>query len=402
MTRSSHGCHAGIRTRAMRPEALARAMRPETLAMRILGLGLLLLLDACAHPPSIYGPWAFDDVRVFDGKTLLEHQSVVVQEGKITALGPKGSVSFPREATIYRDADYTLLPGFIDSHVHLGFYDPVTVLRGGITTARDLGWPARDIFPLATSLAAAPTAGPYLLPAGPMLTAPGGYPTDAGWAPDGTGLEVASPEAATAAVKSLVAQGAKHIKVAQQADGATLSLEVLKAIVTEAHASGLRVTSHCSSFDQLDLALNAGVDELAHGLWSGASIPDETLSRMAAAGMTMVPTLHVASSSERVDNVRRYLKLGGKVIYGTDMGNAGPPPGIDVVELSLMVQAGMSNAQALNAATASAAQVHGLSTRGRVALGMTADLVLVRGNPVASLEVLLTPVLVLREGIAAK
>src|SRR2546426_904373 len=73
----------------------------------------------------------------------------------------------------------TLLPGFIDCHVHLGFFQPRAVLRGGVTTVRDLGWP----------LDVALDGGPDVLRAVQILTAPGGYPLRAGWAPKGTARE---------------------------------------------------------------------------------------------------------------------------------------------------------------------------------------------------------------------
>lgn len=292
------------------------------------------------------------------------------------------------------------MPGFIDAHIHLEFYEPKRVLKGGITTARDTGWPAEKVFPLAERLATDPSAGPFLLACGPMITAQDGYPSSAGWAPPGTALEISSAQEGRKAVTRLKDLGATWIKVAQDPrQGPVLSTAVLGDVVQQAHDLGLKVTSHLGSLDQLEVALRAGVDELAHGLWSDEIIPDMMIARMVKLGMTVVPTLHIDPSHQRIDNLRRFLSAGGKVIYGTDMGNSGPPAGIDVVELKLMMDAGMSALEALTSATAHAASYLGLEDRGRIAPGLAADLIVVEGNPLEDLQVLSRPVLVMRQGI---
>ncbi|GAC1374540.1 MAG: amidohydrolase family protein [Actinomycetota bacterium] len=340
---------------------------------------------------------------VFDGRALERGQTVVVEGSRIAAVGAASSVLAPPGSEVVDGTGRTLLPGFIDTHVHIGLCKPARILAGGITTARDLGWPESRIFSLAQRLAGDPTAGPQLLAAGPMLTAPGGYPLRARWGPSGTGRPVTSIEEATSVVQALAGRGAAVIKVAQEPRaGATLPPEVLHAIVQAAHHEGLAVSSHLSSLEQLDLALAAGVDELAHGLWSEEAIPGATLERMVAAGMSVVPTLHIDPSPARIDNLRRFLAAGGRVIYGTDMGNSGPPQGIDTVELALMCQAGMTVEEALAAATSVAAHHVGLHAKGRIAPGAVADVALVGGNPVADLAVLAHPLLVLREGRRAR
>lgn len=344
-------------------------------------------------------PLAFVGVRIFDGQSMIPDQTVVVAGEKIFVVGHATEVAVPQGARVIEGSGKTLLPGFIDSHVHIGFFDPKTVLAGGITTARDLAWPPDRILPLADRLESDLLAGPRLLVAGPMLTAPGGYPTKASWAPPGTGREVGDVTETRAAVKEFVALGADVIKVAQEPrEGPVMSPEVLIAIVEEAHAAGLKVTSHLGSLDQLGIALDAGVDELAHGLWSNEEIPDDLIRRMVAAGMTVVPTLHIDPSAQRIENLRRFVAAGGRVIYGTDMGNTGPPPGIDPEELRLMVEAGMSPLDALAAATSRAADYLGLTDKGRIGGGKDADLVLVEGDPVADLKVLAAPSMVLRGG----
>lgn len=323
----------------------------------------------------------FDSVAIFDGESLSTNQRITVP------IRGRDSQKLPDEEVI-DGTGKTLLPGFIDAHVHIDFYDPKVVLAGGVTAARDLAWPLERILQLKD--------GPFLLFAGPMLTAVGGYPTRSSWAPPGTGREVRDAGEARAAVRDLARAGVSIIKVAQEPqEGPVLDASIVEAIVDEAHAAGLRVTSHVWSLDQLEIALDARVDELAHGLYSDETIPDETISRMVLQDVTYIPTLHINPSPQRMDNLRRFFAAGGRVIYGTDMGNTGPPPGIDVEELRLMTEAGIPPATVLASATSAAADYLGLPGRGRITEGSVADLILVEGNPLEDFGVLAKPVLVI-------
>ena len=344
-------------------------------------------------------PWAVADIAVFDGSELHQGCSVAVSDGRIIAMKVGGPIDAPDGCRVVSGSGRTLLPGFIDAHVHLGLCRPRRVLAGGVTTCRDLGWPERRIFALREDLAADPGSGPCLLAAGPIITAPGGYPSRAGWGPRGTAREVASEQEAARVVQELATRGAAVIKIAQEPrSGPCLEAGMVQAIVQAAHGAGLRVTSHLGSLGQLDVALAAGVDELAHGLWSNEEIPPSRLDRMIAAGTTVVPTLHIDPSPARIGNLRRFLDAGGRVVYGTDMGNSGPPQGIDVAELVLMVSAGMTPLDALASGTSRAAGYLGLAGRGRVAAGAVADLIVVDGDPIEELGVLAHPSMVMREG----
>jgi imidazolonepropionase-like amidohydrolase len=235
-----------------------------------------------------------------------------------------------------------------------------------------------------------------------MLTVAGGYPMNAGWAPAETGRVVGGPEEAIHAVAAQADAGACVIKVAlNEAVGPTLSAEVLGAVVRAAHARGLKVTGHVTGLHQLNKALDAGVDELAHMLMSNESIPDSTIERMVDEGMAVVPTLSCRFGSDldtAIDNLGGFLQAGGRVVYGTDLGNEGPEPGIDGREVAAMARAGMSGHQIVASATVDAAAWLGLPDSGIVAAGARADLVAVAGDPLADPGALVDVVAVWRGG----
>lgn len=305
--------------------------------------------------------------------------TLVISGGRVETV----AASPPRGAEVVDARGCTLVPGFVDAHVHIAFADPHDVVAGGVTTARDLAWPPAEIHALARRSRAASFDGPLVLAAGPMLTAPGGYPTRAAWAPPGCGREVATPADARAAVATTLDEGACVVKVALNPPvGPTLPRDVLGAIVAAAHARGARVTGHVHGLDELDKALDAGVDELAHMLMSPERIPEATVRRMVAAGMTVVPTLSVRSDDQDVacDNVARFVSAGGRVVYGTDLGNEGPGPGIDAREVGAMTRASMSSRAIVASATVEAAAYLGLARKGVLAPGYDADVVAVEGD----------------------
>ena len=329
--------------------------------------------------------------------------AVVVLEGPtIVAAGPRDDVRIPDGTRTIDVTGETVMPGFIDAHVHIGLSDPSEVLRRGVTTVRDLAWPPQEIFGMARRSREPDFDGPAIVAAGPMLTVADGYPITAAWAPAGTGLAVDSSEHATKVVGDLVSSGAVVIKIALNPPaGRVLSDELLNSIVGAAHDAGLRVTAHIHGADQLERALDAGIDELAHMLMSAEPLAGDTIDRMVAAGVTIVPTLSIFPSSEAAlaaENLRRFVAAGGRVVYGTDLGNEGPGPGIDAIEVSRMEAAGLSVADIVRAATVDAARWLSLfPAKGIVAAGSDADIVCLNGFPKTAIE--LTKVRrVIREG----
>jgi len=349
-------------------------------------------------PPTL----AIVGAAVFDGSGAapVPGRTVVAAGGLIERVGPAGEAAVPAGALVVDGAGATLLPGFVDTHVHLDFYSPARVLAGGLTTVRDLGWPAGRLAALGR-VAADPSASPRLLAAGQIVTVPGGYPTRAPWAPPGTARPVEGAAEAAAAVADLAAAGAAVVKVAlDDRVGPTLPGPVLAAVVGAAAERGLAVTAHVGTAAEAAKALAAGVGELAHWPFDPAGLPDRLVDALAES-VVAVPTLHIDPAPARRAGVRRFLARGGRVLYGTDLGNQGPPPGVDVEELRLLVEAGLDPAQALATATSRAAAHLGLDDTGRIEPGARADLLLVDGDPLADLANLEQVRLVTRDGWVA-
>jgi imidazolonepropionase-like amidohydrolase len=277
--------------------------------------------------------------------------------------------------------------------VHIGLADPVSVLHRGVTAVRDLAWPAADIFPLAGASEVATFNGPMIRAAGPMLTAPGGYPTQDPWAPPGTGRELKGPEDARLCVKELASLGAAAIKVSLNAEaGPTPTDGELAATCEAAHEQDLPVTAHAQGKGQVERALGAGIDELAHTPWT-ERLPDPVLETCAKR-LRIVSTLDIQSFGRdtpairtALDNLRRFHTAGGVVIYGTDLGNGSIPPGIHTREAMLMAEAGLEYEEVLEA-----------MIRAPLEPGAPADLVAFGSSPLDDLRALDDLRLVVRAG----
>jgi imidazolonepropionase-like amidohydrolase len=322
---------------------------------------------------------------------LLRFAAVVCEGGRITFAGPSAG-SPPADERV--DVDGFLMPAVVDRHVHVGLSDPGAILLGGVAAVRDLAWPPTEIFPLSEDSELPSFHGPLIRAVGPMLTAPGGYPTAASWAPRGTGVELEGPEHADRVVRELAGRGAPAIKVSLNAEaGPTPSDAELAAIVDAATRHDLPVTAHVQGAGQAERAVGSGVFEFAHAPWS-ERLPD-SLIEAAARRMRIVSTLDILSHGEvtpelRVacDNLVRFRASGGEVVYGTDLGNGPIPPGIHVREALLLHEAvRMTPEEVLTAMTAA-----------RLEPGAPADLIALDGDPVTEIEALGSLRLVVRAG----
>ena len=259
---------------------------------------------------------------------LIEDAQIVCEGGLVTYAGAATKIEVvDRELLV----DGFVMPAVADRHVHIELSEPASVLAGGVTAVRDLGWPVERIFPLADASEMPSFDGPLIRAAGPMLTGPGGYPTRDGWAPAGTGRELTSAEDAAVAVEDLARLGAAAIKVSLNAEaGPTPSDAELAAICDAAREADLPVTAHAQGKGQVERALGAGVDELAHTPWTRLS--DEVI-QAAATQLRIVSTLDILSFGRdtpeirtALDNLRRFHVAGGRITYGTDLGNGSIPP----------------------------------------------------------------------------
>jgi imidazolonepropionase-like amidohydrolase len=317
--------------------------------------------------------------------------SVVCDGGRIEWVG---SARLAPEADDELEVDGFLMPAAADRHVHIGLADPGAVLLGGVTAVRDLAWPPDVIFPLADASELPAFNGPLIRAAGPMLTAPGGYPTNDRWAPPGTGLEIRGAEEGAKAVVALADRGAAVIKVSLNAEaGPTPTDGELAAIVQSARERGLPVTAHVQGKGQAERAVGAGVNEFAHCPWSERL--SEAVLEAAAKAVRIVSTLDIWSYGKvtaelrtAADNMARFRAAGGTVVYGTDLGNGAIPPGIDVREVLLLRETvGMTPDEILEALVA-----------GPLEPGAPADLIALAGDPREDLTALGDLKLVTRAG----
>jgi imidazolonepropionase-like amidohydrolase len=265
--------------------------------------------------------WLGGDTEPFDG-------ALVVEDGAVAYAGPDVPPGAERVGWIG--------PALYDAHVHLAFGSMAEMRRGGVHAVRDLGAPPH---------LAARWRGTDVQVAGPLLTAPGGYPSN-GWGAAGFARFVTDVDDAQAAVDEL---DADIVKVALEPRGGPVpSPEVVAAIVAAAHQRGLQVTAHALTEAMVERALDGGVDELCH-------TPYEVLSRtcvdrVARAGIPVVSTIETLRGAAPA-NAKALHEAGVRLVYGTDLGNGGTRPGADPRELTHLAEAGLGPLGALRAAT---------------------------------------------------
>lgn len=236
-----------------------------------------------------------------------------------------------------------LTPGIIDRHVHLGLVDAAALADTAVVEVHDLGWVPR----IARGWKIDPPTGGRVRIAGPFLTAVGGYPVDRAWAPPGSVRELAGPADGIRAVEEAVAQEHDLIKLVLHSGGPLLDDATLLAVVRAAHQHRLPVGVHAEGPGQARRAFEAGADILVHVPWT-ESLPNDLLMAMAGS-MRWISTFAIHADAERnraLDNARRFVGFGGRLEYGTDMGNdtyRGPAqPGPRYEEISGLGQAGLA------------------------------------------------------------
>jgi imidazolonepropionase-like amidohydrolase len=381
--------------------------------------------------------------RVFDGKSdaVVLNGSVIVEGTKITAVGV--GLTPPAGATLVDLGDATLLPGFIDAHVHLTeesgdnwYQDTVDGMRrtvaeqairsteyarktllAGFTTVRNVGAGDYVDIGLRSAINAGVVPGPRMLTAAYALGARGGHCDNTGFPylffghETGVAEGVASgPDQFRDAVRSQLKYGADVIKVC--ATGGVLSLtdEVdtpqltqaeMDALVDEAHRLRKKTAAHAHGAEGAKVAIRAGIDSIEHG----SLLDEEALKLMKERGTYLVPTAmaveytarrprnyppEIAEKAKKAGDahaamLRKTIQMGVKIGLGTD--SAVSPHGLNAQEFGLLVAHGMSAAAALRAGTSSDARLLGLDSQlGTLEAGKAADIVAVPGDAIADIK----------------
>jgi imidazolonepropionase-like amidohydrolase len=399
--------------------------------------------------------------RVIDGTggAPIAPGVVVITDDRITAVGSAHSVTIPAGATTIDLGDATLLPGFIDAHVHLvgrtlgdpegddapvkdfdsfgailGVANAQKTLLAGFTSVRNVGAPHFDDFALRKAITEGFVIGPRMEAAGHAIGITGGHCDENGFKP---GVAPPSPIDGQAdgvdeirkAVREQIKYGADVIKTC--ATGGVLSegdavgasqytLEELTALVSEANRLGRKVAAHAHGTQGIKYAVQAGVASIEHGSF----LDEEGAKMMAARGTYLVPTLSAGEAAENAAKtgvlkglraqkayaaaaaMRKAIRLAVAnhvpIALGTDAGV--DPHGRNAHEFVLMCEwGGLTPMQSIVAGTSSAATLLGWDKDvGTLAAGKYADIVAVPGDPTADIHALEKPVFVMKNGFIYK
>jgi len=402
-----------------------------------------LAATASETPAAAPAPIYLKAARVIDPKsgTVLTAQLITVVGDKVQAISPLAATTLPAGAHVIDLGDATVLPGLIDCHTHVtgqpeNFYedrfrksplDEATTshlyakrtLLAGFTTIRNVGAGNYVDFALRRAIEKGQVAGPRMLASGPSLSATGGHGDMNGMSPylrfEGEINGVADGvDAVRKKVRENVKYGADVIKMLatagvlseEESVGAPqYQLEEMKAIVDEAALWGRKVAAHAHGTEGIKMAIRAGVASIEHASF----IDDEGIALAKQHGTYLVPDIYnddyiLAEYSrmgypdkiiekERMvgriqrENFQKAVNAGCKIAYGTDSGVY--PHGWNGKQFFHMVKWGMTPMQAIQAATVHAADLLGWQTKvGQIAPGFYADLVAVKGDPLADVTVL--------------
>ena len=421
----------------------------------IVSAAALLVASLCplAQTPSNSGLTAIRAGKMFDAKAgkMLESQVILVHDDQIQQVG--SNLPIPQGAKVIDLSKATVMPGFIDAHVHLtmaaghsgpagltvsvprsaliGARNARVTLMAGFTTVRNLGAEGFSDVALRDAINDGDVIGPRMQVSGPMISITGGHGDNSilPFEYHATGDGVADgPDEVRHRVRENIKYGADVIKFA--ASGGTMSKgdnplleayspEEMQILISEAHRQGRKVATHAHSALAIKDAVRAGVDSVEHGIF----LDDEGIALMKQHGTYLVPTafplfwymdnmasMHLPKYTE--DKIKVILpigkasmsnafKQGVKVALGTDAGVY--PHGLNGGEFWAMVKLGLTPTQALQAGTVNAADLMGWTDQvGSIEPGKFADIVAVNGDPTADISILEHVDFVMKGGVVYK
>jgi imidazolonepropionase-like amidohydrolase len=414
-----------------------------------------LLLAQTETSPSVT---VLRATRIWDGKSESPTPNgvVIIENGKIKSVGSGSAI--PASANVIDLGDVSLLPGFIDLHVHttgeigsnflLTFYEGLRMnvaeqairasvfarkmLDAGFTTVRNLGANDRIDAGLRNTINKGLVLGPRIIAATNALGARGGHCDETGFPENTFGDEssvadgiASGPDEFRDSVRYQIKYGADVIKVCgtggvlsigDEVDTPQITQSEMDAIVDEAHRLRKKVAVHAHGAEGAKVAVRAGADTIEHGSF----LDDEVLNMMKKQGTWLVPTLLAGeyagkgpssktmppelqkkaaeAMAKRSDTFKNALKLGVKIAFGTDSGVS--PHGVNAQEFALLVDHGMSPVDALRTSTINAAEALGLEKEiGTLEPGKTADIIAMSGNPFQDIKATEKVVFVMKSGI---
>jgi imidazolonepropionase-like amidohydrolase len=360
--------------------------------------------------------------QVFDGQRFLGSKIIEIGNGRIADIFDT-DYYIPDKAKFIDASNSTLLPGFIDSHIHfmaspLPYIDEIEknsfgrlasegislfpehrkhLLMNGITTIVDMGSPLISYLRFKKALDEGKIIGPEIYFPGPLFTAPDGHPAGTTYTgqhdliENGT-VQVNNATIAGKKVDDLSKQGVSFIKIVYdsmwyRAGGAPrLDLNVAKVIIHEAHKLNLKVYAHVGSEPEALDMIRAGVDGIEHGF---TSTSDTVFEEMTKRNLIFTPTIsaYVHYAPKAVPfmqkTIQRASDLNVLIAMGTDFpASYGKNCGDDIfVEMNMLEDAGMSRTDVLKASTCTGAKKIGKENEiGSIAKGFKANLILYKGK----------------------
>lgn len=421
------------------------------LSSLILALLTLMMDVASAQTTVIHA----GTLLAVPGEQPRTEQSIIVTGNRIVRVedGFTDPATLGGDVIVIDFSNKFVLPGLMDMHVHLlGQLGPdsrtqaltvttsYSALRGaqyakrtldaGFTTVRDLGGKPEAIFALRDAVASGLVPGPRIVAAGSSLAATGGHGDVDGYKAEL--LELWTPQTicdgpydCRRATRYAVKFGADWIKITATGGvlsdtgtgtGQQMTDDELQEIMDTAHGLGVKVAAHAHGTDGINAALRAGVDSIDHGSF----LDQESIKLFKDSGAYLVPTLLPsakvpammdgnpfftdairakanAASAAALGNVGAAHKAGVKIAFGTDTGVT--KHGENAEEFALMVSVGMTEMEAIRAATVNAAELISMSNDlGTLEAGKIADIIAVDGNPLDDISLLENVSAVVKDG----